>query len=46
MGGDFCMNGREVESQCFTVCGTFFTFICCKIVLMFQKTENMQKCRE
>ena len=35
MGGDSCSNGRGFKSHHFKLDGYFFTFICCKIVMMF-----------
>ena len=45
-GGDSCPRGREFESQCRILDGSFFSFICfVKIVLMFEKTENKNEKR-
>ena len=35
MGGDSHSEGRGLESQCRILDGHLFTFICCKLVLMF-----------
>ena len=35
MGGESRSEGRGFESRCRMLDGHFFTFICCKIVLMF-----------
>ena len=43
MDGDWRLRGREFESQQRTLDGSFFTFTCCNIVLLFRKTEN--KCQ-
>ena len=34
---------KRFESQSAILDGLFLTFICCKIVLMFEKTENKRK---
>ena len=43
MGGDWWSRGREFESWHRILDGSFFAFICCKIVLLFEKTEKMKK---
>ena len=35
MGGDSCSKGCVIESKHCILDGHFFTFICCKIVMMF-----------
>ena len=37
MGGDTCWRGCEFESLASNVKWIFFSFICCKMVLMFEK---------
>ena len=43
MGGDWWSRGREFESWHRILDGSFFAFICCKIVLLFEKTEKNEK---
>ena len=38
MGGDSCPRGCEFKSQRRILDGSFFTFFCCKIVLLGEKT--------
>ena len=43
IGGYSCPTGREFESRCRMQDGRFFTFIWCKIALLFEKTKDKQK---
>ena len=43
MGGDTCSEGRGFESQLRILDGHLFTFICCKIVMLFEKTIRSDK---
>ena len=43
MAGDSCSKGRGFKSQHHILDGHFFTFICCKIVMLFEKTEINEK---
>ena len=39
-GGDSCSKGRGFESWHRILEGHFFTYICCKNVMLFEKNEN------
>ena len=39
LGGDSCMRCHQFDSQCSILGGPFFTFICCTIVSMFERSK-------
>ena len=43
IGGGSCSKVREFESQRHILDGHFFTFICCKIFNVFEKTKVKEK---